>query len=120
MSNVYSFETYVRTSRWGTFGKGGVEHCMGRCPEHQLRFKRLLDCDTDHLQMILKNQRQVEQSPFLKSLIHHILIERDVTPERFSPEAEAELFEQCAAATRNFPYVVQSPSEGTNAARQEG
>jgi len=118
--NVYPFETYVRTAKWGTFGKGGVEHCVGRCPEHQLRFKKLIDCDDDHLQMILKNQRQVEESPFLKRIIHYILIGRGVTPEAFDPEAEAQLFEQCAAATRKYPHVVQSGSGGSNETCQEG
>jgi len=115
--NVYSFETYVRTAKWGTFGKGGVEHCAGRCPEHQLRFKKLIDCDSDHLQMILKNQRQVEESPFLKRIIHYILIGRGETPEPFSAKAEAKLFKQMAAAERKHPIVVQSGSGGTNATR---
>ena len=112
-----SFEVYKKEAHWGTFGKGGVEHCAGRCPEHQLRLKRLIDCDTDHLQMILLNQRQVEESPFLKSIIHTILLERGEKPKAFSAKAEAKLFKQCAAAERKYPLVVQSGSEGTNATR---
>ena len=79
--------------RWGTYGKGGAEHCGGTCPEHQLRIKSLVDCDTDHLQAILRNQRQVHIGPssFYSLVIRRILQDRGVTPEKFSPEAEVAL-----------------------------
>lgn len=32
---------------WGTYGKGGAEHCAGTCPEHRLVWKKLVDCDTE-------------------------------------------------------------------------
>ena len=96
-----SFET--RTAKWGTYGKGGIEHCMGRCSAHQFRWKLLTDCDTEHLQMILRNQRQVERHPVTKSIIHRILIGRGEKPEMFSVEAETLMFRQCAEAERNFP-----------------
>jgi hypothetical protein len=117
MSNVIVLNKY--TAKWGTYGKGGFEHCAGRCPEHQLRYKSLVDCDTDHLQMILKNQRQVDRHPVYKSLIHEILIERGEVPEPFSQAAEDELFRHYMAALKNFP-VVQSGIGGTRETRQEG
>lgn len=102
-STVNHHEIYKQNMRWGTFGKGGAEHCMGRCPKHQMRIKKLIDCDTDHLQMILKNQRQVHDSPYLlREIIHEILIERGVKPERFSPQAQAEFFRRCDEAERKF------------------
>ena len=44
---------------WGTYGKGGVEHCYGTCPEHQLRWVRLIDCSTEHLHAILRTQSHI-------------------------------------------------------------
>ena len=92
----------TNTIQWGTYGKGGAEHCGGRCPEHQLRWKKLVDCDTDHLQMILKNQRHAHY-PYIEQIIHEILAERGVKPEAFDPDAEAEFFNQCTIGMRNFP-----------------
>jgi|SRR5579863_511578 hypothetical protein len=40
---------------WGTYGKGGWEHCKGTCPEHQYREVRLMDCSTEHLQTLWTN-----------------------------------------------------------------
>jgi hypothetical protein len=82
---------------WGTYGKGGVEHCAGTCPRHRLRVKRLADCDTEHLQMILKNQRQVYFNGYAEA-IHEILIKRGVQPEEFSLQAEAEMTDAAFAA----------------------
>jgi hypothetical protein len=84
---------------WGTYGKGGVEHCAGTCPHHRLRVKRLSDCDTAHLQMILKNQRQVYYNGYAEA-IHEILIERGVKPEKFSLQAEKELLNAYDTALR--------------------
>ena len=84
---------------WGTYGKGGVEHCAGTCPEHQLRWVRLPDCETEHLQAILRTQR----IPFrYTEAIHAILIGRGETPEAFSMEAEHEFFEVVSQAMRRI------------------
>ncbi len=86
---VLDFATAKREAVWGTYGKGGAEHCAGTCPEHQLRWKRLIDCDTDHLQMILQNQRHVRYSN-VRTIIESILKDRGVEPKEFSLEAERE------------------------------
>lgn len=57
MVGVNGLETAKQTAMWGSFGKGGVEHCSGTCPEHPLRWKRLMDCETEHLKAILRTQR---------------------------------------------------------------
>lgn len=44
---------------WGTYGKGGVEHCAGTCLLHPLRWVKLADCSTDHLQAILRTQHHI-------------------------------------------------------------
>lgn len=36
-----NFETLKRDLIWGTYGKGGVEHCAGRCPLHRLQWVKL-------------------------------------------------------------------------------
>lgn len=53
---ITGLETAKQAAMWGTYGKGGTEHCNGTCPEHPLRWKRLIDCDTEHLQAILGTQ----------------------------------------------------------------
>jgi hypothetical protein len=40
---------------WGTYDKGGFEHCKGTCPLHQYREVRLADCSTEHLQTLWTN-----------------------------------------------------------------
>jgi hypothetical protein len=67
MSNVIR-PRITRKTLWGTYGKGGFEHCAGMCPEHQLHYKPLEECDSDHLQMILRNQRQVAECAPLKKV----------------------------------------------------
>lgn len=54
---VDTFEQAKENAVWGTFGEGGVEHCGGACPEHQLRWVKLKDCDTNHLKLLIA-QRQ--------------------------------------------------------------
>jgi hypothetical protein len=76
---------------WGTYGKGGVEHCAGTCPLHQLTWKKLIDCDTEHLQAILRTQYQIVDHPYT-GYIHSILEERGVRPEKFSTEAANKLW----------------------------
>jgi hypothetical protein len=83
----------TRKTLWGTYGKGGFEHCAGMCPEHQLHWKPLDECDSDHLQMILRNQRQVDECPPLKQIIHEILFERGEVVPAFDPAAERRLAE---------------------------
>jgi len=53
---VVGLEQAKQVAMWGTYGKGGIEHCNGACDEHPLRYKRLIDCDDEHLQAILKTQ----------------------------------------------------------------
>ena len=84
---------------WGTYGEGGIEHCAGTCPLHRLRWKRLDDCDTKHLQMILLNQRHVHGT-YYEFAIRSILIGRGVKPKEFSLEAENELFDAVSRAVR--------------------
>jgi hypothetical protein len=72
---------------WGTYGKGGVEHCGGSCSSHPLTWKRLVDCDTEHLQAIIRTQRQLVGHEYT-NLINSILADRGERPEKFSPAAE--------------------------------
>ncbi len=111
------FEKLKNEATWGTYGKGGVEHCAGRCPEHRLKWKKLVDCDTEHLQAILRTQRQIRYHLY-RMLIEDILKERGVKPEQFSDEAEREMYDKVIAAERQFPQV--GTIEETNATRQEG
>ena len=74
---------FTRKTLWGTYGKGGIEHCDGTCPLHQLRWKRLEDCDTEHLQAILRTQRQVHEHPALKKVIEELLFERGASAPEF-------------------------------------
>jgi hypothetical protein len=90
----------VRELLWGTFGKGGVEHCAGTCPEHQLRWKALTDCDTEHLQAILRTQRHIPYR--YTEAIHAILTERGVKPDEFSFEAESEFLFAVSRAMRRI------------------
>jgi hypothetical protein len=113
MSNVLRI---TRKSLWGTYGKGGFEHCAGRCPEHQLRWKPLEDCDTDHLQMILRNQRQVQSCPDLKRAIHELLFERGASAPEFDPVAERELAD---AAFNGMWGFITKGCEGLNEATKK-
>jgi|SRR5579863_10177916 len=108
------FETLKKTLVWGTYGKGGVEHCAGRCPEHKLQWVRLIDRETEHLQAILRTQRQIRYHRLYRGVIEGILKDRGVKPEQFSYEAEQELFTKMNEAERKFPLG------GTCATRQEG
>jgi hypothetical protein len=84
-----TFEYIKNEAMWGTYGKGGAEHCAGTCPEHQLFWKKLVDCDTEHLQAILRTQRHIVGHPYTE-LIHSILNDRGVKPEKFNFEAASE------------------------------
>lgn len=63
-------------AEWGTYGKGGWEHCRGTCPEHQLRIVRLVDCTTEHLQAIISGKFLVPYEYFV--IISSILDDRGV------------------------------------------
>jgi hypothetical protein len=86
MSNVFSIagltqiwvkdEDVKKILVWGTNGKGGFEHCHGTCPEHQLRWVRLIDCETEHLQAILANCPHVRYT-LAESVIKEILKDRE-------------------------------------------
>jgi hypothetical protein len=86
---------------WGTYGKGGVEHCAGRCPLHPLQWVKLVDRETSHLQAILRTQRQIVGTHYQRG-IEAILRKRGETPEKFSYEAEQELFRKMSAADARF------------------
>src|SRR5271157_3038789 len=86
---------------WGTYGKGGVEHCAGRCPLHKLQWVKLRDRESSHLQAILRTQRQISGTNYQRQ-IETLLRERGETPEKFSYAAEQELFNKMAAAERRF------------------
>lgn len=59
VSKKTSFELAKETMEWGTYGKGGFDHCKGTCPEHQLRWVLLKDCSTEHLQAIMSGKWRV-------------------------------------------------------------
>jgi len=84
---------------WGTYGKGGVEHCGGRCPAHPLEWVKLEDRETSHLQAILRTQRQIRFT-YYETGIHRLLAARGVKPETFSYAAEQEMFTKAAAGER--------------------
>jgi hypothetical protein len=92
-------EAAKNRAMWGTFGEGGVEHCGGSCPEHQLRWKRLVDCDTGHLQAILRTQAQIIGHRY-EGYIRSILADRGVKPDEFSPDAAFELNRKFMKAVR--------------------
>lgn len=56
MIAVTNFEFAKNNAEWGTNGKGGMGHCNGTCVYHQLQWKKLIDCDTEHLLAIVKTQ----------------------------------------------------------------
>jgi hypothetical protein len=64
---TYSWENYVKTAMWGTYGKCGTQ---------SLTFVRLIDCSTEHLQAILK---QKGITPIYPPIIRKILSDRGVT-----------------------------------------
>ena len=95
-----TFDELKNTVQWGTYGKGGAEHCAGTCPEHQLRYKKLIDCDTDHLQAILRTQYQLynPRLDYILDIIHSILKDRNIVPEEFSQEACNEFYRKVTKA----------------------
>lgn len=59
---------------WGTYGKGGYEHCHGTCPAHPLRWVRLIDCETEHLQAIMSGKWYVPK--------HYVVIINSILDDR--------------------------------------
>lgn len=84
---------------WGTYGKNGATHCGGTCPLHPLVWKRLIDCETEHLQAILRTQHHI-RGHYYTDLIHEILADRGVTPEEFNFEAATEFERQVQQAMK--------------------
>jgi uncharacterized damage-inducible protein DinB len=72
-----SFEQEKNAAMWGTYGVNS---------DQPLRWKRLVDCDTDHLQNILRTQSHVYDTIYLE-YIHSILKDRGVKPAQYSYEA---------------------------------
>lgn len=66
-----SLETRIDRALWGTYGKEGT-------PRH-FRWVFLKDCETEHLQAILKTQPQVK-GVWIEEVIKAILVKRDLTP----------------------------------------
>jgi hypothetical protein len=61
-------------ARWGTRGKSGKE---------PVRWVRLVDCSTEHLQNILKTQPQLEDLVGFKEIIESILQDRQNAVDPF-------------------------------------
>lgn len=96
-----NFKALKKTMIWGTFGKGGVEHCGGRCPLHKLEWVKLIDRESSHLQAILRTQRQIVGTDY-QLAIEDILRDRGETPQKFSYEAEQKLFREAEAGERRY------------------
>lgn len=73
---------------WGTFGKHGVTHCNGTCPLHQLRYVRLMDCETSHLLAILATQYQIAYTNYPR-VIRAILNDRGFDESQINDTVEA-------------------------------
>jgi hypothetical protein len=83
---VASLQEAKEKAVWGTFGKGGVEHCNehcnGACNKHPLRVVRLIDCSTEHLQAILRTQYQIRGHAY-EEIILSILADRGIQTPKF-------------------------------------
>lgn len=77
-----------RNAQWGTYGKGGGTHCKGTCPQHQLRWVRLVDCETPHLLAILATQYQISYTQYPR-IIKAILKMRGFTESQIHDAVEA-------------------------------
>lgn len=112
---ITNFETLKNTMQWGTYGKGGVEHCGGQCPEHKLAWVKLVDRETEHLQAILRTQRHIYNGAgTYVEIIHSILADRGVEPEAFSYEAEQEMYNRVAEGVKKF-WATQPKVGSSNA-----
>jgi hypothetical protein len=80
-------ETTLNTM-WGTYGKHGLTHCNGACPQHQLRWVRLVDCETSHLLAILATQYQIAYTQYPR-IIKVILMNRGFNESQIADAVEA-------------------------------
>jgi hypothetical protein len=76
---VMDLETAKNNAVWGTYGKNS---------DQPLTWKRLVDCETEHLQAILRTVPGISYS--YTQIIHGILWDRGETPESYDPKAAAE------------------------------
>lgn len=90
---------------WGTYGKGGVEHCGGHCPDHKLQWVKLHERETSHLQAILRTQRQIIGSDVERG-IHALLADRGVKPVKFSYEAAQKMFTEAMLGQRRWAKEI--------------
>jgi hypothetical protein len=72
-----AIERLKHTMLWGTYGKGGLAHCAGTCPEHRLRWVRLIDCSSEHLLAILVTQPHI-------TFEHRVVIASILADRRFA------------------------------------
>lgn len=79
---------YVLNAMWGTYGKHAERHCGGTCPEHRLRWVRLVDCKTPHLLAILATQYQIAGTNY-PHIIGLILMSRGFNPSQIKDAVEA-------------------------------
>lgn len=79
---------FVLNAMWGTYGKRGVLHCNGTCPQHQLRWVRLVDCETSHLLAILATQPHITHTHY-PSTIKLILVSRGFNETQIAEAIEA-------------------------------
>lgn len=63
--DVDSFEEAVATAVWGTYGKSG---------DQPLKFVKLCECTTDHLNAIIRTQARID--PLYIKIIQHVLDKR--------------------------------------------
>jgi hypothetical protein len=100
-TNFKTLDELKQNLIWGTYGKGGIEHCGGRCPKHPLQWVKLHERETSHLQAILRTQRQIIGSEY-ETAIHALLADRGVKPEKFSFEAQQEMFRKAINGEREW------------------
>lgn len=120
MVAVRGMQAAKLTAMWGTYGKGGVEHCNGRCPEHRLTWKRLVDCDTEHLFAILRTQRQIYAPGCdYPEIILAILRDRGITAVEHEPvQASPNVADALAAAA--YYLKLERALKGGDAGRLLG
>ena len=80
---VNDFEIAKANAVWGTYGKNS---------DQPLTWKRLVDCETDHLQAILRTQGGLSMT--YMEIIHSILKDRGETPEVYDRRAAEEFSTQ--------------------------
>ena len=77
---VADIEDAKQVARWGTYGKSGSD---------PLKWKKLIDCETEHLEAILRTQPHIKQYSGLKEIIESILEDRkNPKPPEVKPKAK--------------------------------